>query len=161
MLVLISGVVLLTHKKPERTAASVSASLATRKSRRSSTSRGGRLAGKAARGDEEEGEEHALTPRGDGQGEHTVVWDVGDVSDEDEGEDEDGVPLQRLGLSGVAASSREGEGQTLMGREVPQHTEGDSRRTSLSSDEAPQGGDEKRLRDDADAFGPWAGRSGS
>lgn len=85
ILILISGVVLLTHKKPEpgatpKSSAVMSASVALRNRR---------IAAKKANASkivvDEDEEEEVQTPAG----ENDVLWAVGEVSDDDEGEDED------------------------------------------------------------------------
>jgi hypothetical protein len=83
MLVLISGVVLLTHKKAERTPPSTSFRRTGRKPR-------SQLDGKVAEGDsDDEHEAHALRTRRGGEGEEgrAPMWDIGEASDEDEDQD--------------------------------------------------------------------------
>ena len=88
ILVLISGVVLLTHKKPD-------AALASAASASNSASASGTAGAKGARGkivdeeegyeDGEDGEAHALrTLEGDGEGREDVVWELGDASDDED-----------------------------------------------------------------------------
>src|ERR1700722_4840443 len=74
-MVLMSGVVLLTHKKPESSPSPADRAVALRK----------RSKIKLGRKDSKHGEEVEVL-REDGEGElESVVWDVGEVSDEEDG----------------------------------------------------------------------------
>jgi magnesium transporter len=119
ILILISGVVLLTHKKPEpgalpKSAAVPSAGIAMR-NRRMARKAAILQAHKAAGGEEDE---DGMTPRTGDEGE--MLWAVGDVSDGDDddddmGEDEDidhhQHPLNRT------PSSKRPEGHPISGGE--------------------------------------------
>lgn len=160
ILVLISGVVLLTHKKPEANVQTPATAAIPRRGVRKRLASG-------------RGEGQALRSRGSEDGEDEdhdgMLWAVGEVSDEDD-EDE---PLQHhnvrgssqaLGLGGI---SRRGRGEESVGLIVKRETGADAgrgmsrtrgRSRSGSSDArllAP--GEEVPFRDtpETEEFGRW------
>ncbi|KAL0072423.1 hypothetical protein AAF712_000186 [Marasmius tenuissimus] len=163
IMILISGVVLLTHKKPEPGAIKpVTLGVPTRP--RNKKAKGGK--GGAQR-NEEDGTE------GEG-GEQEVLWTVGDAEDDDdddgeeEGEDEDidhhqhplgmaADPEHRTSTSRVATHGEEGRG--LMSEDPEHgHEEEEKPRAGGSRSKARSSSD---IDDDDEEFGQWtdAGRT--
>ncbi|KAI0081307.1 hypothetical protein K474DRAFT_1656812 [Panus rudis PR-1116 ss-1] len=144
ILVLVSGVVLLTHKKPDPSTAPTGAGGTTALASLSPRARRTRRkADKDSKDNTEEAE--ALRTLEEGENEDEVLWQVGEASDDEEG---NFVPPRREGLS---QSNGEGERQRMMN----DHEDGDSeyhRRRSTSSEAtlARQDGDA-----DAEEFGVW------
>ncbi|KDR75824.1 hypothetical protein GALMADRAFT_68343 [Galerina marginata CBS 339.88] len=88
VLILISGVVLLTHKKPEPVTGKIKSTTLPRRRRRRKADKTVKKAGENGSGHVGEGQEGDDEPLADGEDE--VLWAVGEVSDEDdEGEDGD------------------------------------------------------------------------
>ncbi|PSS06520.1 hypothetical protein PHLCEN_2v3687 [Hermanssonia centrifuga] len=156
ILVLVSGVVLLTNKKPDqhgRTAASGTSTNATLvnlpRLRRRHTGTKGDKPGMI--GDEEEGlrvSEDGETTAADG----AVLWQLGEVSDEEDA-DEPGFPHSPRRGEGVGVTGGEGERARMMEDHEPEHEE--DHRASVSSDAtlARPEGDGGAYADDE--FGDW------
>jgi magnesium transporter len=148
ILVLISGVVLLTHKKPEPSTTQRDGGIALNAipGRHISRTSDGKIEGHDEMHSEDHGEE--------GQ----ALWDVGDASDE---EDEDTTPTPRL-ESGRKGSYGE-EGEHLMtaspddGDDTPTHATitGGRRHTRRRSSSSILRRNDDRDRDGADGFGAF------
>ncbi|EPQ57506.1 hypothetical protein GLOTRDRAFT_137822 [Gloeophyllum trabeum ATCC 11539] len=141
ILILISGVVLLTHKKPEPVRPAGTTRLSSIPSRKKIK--------KAVRGTD--GEEEGLRPEGDPES-REVVWQLGDASDdEDEDHNEPEAPHPRPqgavgnGIPGRSRSNSGDEAIGLMngddetaedrGREAPTHRRSTSSDATLARDE--------------------------
>lgn len=171
ILVLISGVVLLTHKKPEPSVKNAIPLGQTRP-------RGRARAGKKGGSDEDADEADALRPVEEGEAENggEVLWAVGNASDDDDDDDHSihrnikshnaqgggsGVGVGPggvgLGLSGAGVGGEEGVGLIGNHHDDDTHEDGDHtpRRRSESSDKSrPQ--DPFRDNPDGDEFGEWS-----
>jgi hypothetical protein len=90
VLVLISGVVLLTHKKPERLPPKGSAVLGSTPAQRKGK---GSKIGRSQVQDEEAGEDDAFVVGEEDERSPKTLWQVGDVSDDEDVHS--GVPLQK------------------------------------------------------------------
>ena len=138
ILILVSGVVLLTHKKPDDHAVHhpdtpvVGTAMSPLSRKRRSRKDG------AKSGDEEEN----LV---DDEPHRAVVWQVGDVSDDEDSEDYTGYMSRRQGLG---AEDGEGERQRILSAQ-DNPDEDEDQRASTSSDAT-------LARPEADAdFGSW------
>lgn len=114
--ILIGGVVLLTHKKPESKVpktATLSVPSSQRKTKPSTQ----------AGGSGRQYDEEALHTREDGDAEDPVVWDLGEASDDEDGEEhaKKGGSGERRGSvgqrRGLAGSGHGEEGRTLMAQD--------------------------------------------
>lgn len=165
ILILISGVVLLTHKKPEPGAVPKTAGLApapmgqrNRRSKKASTSKisldelndeeGARGAGRLAR-------------HRNGEGESSMLWDVGDASDDESfGEDEDidhhQNPMSHSQIRG-AQSLRD---VALPGHETVGLMASADREEDADEPETPRGhkpsASRDPFRDDSEEFGEFS-----
>ncbi|KAF8897042.1 hypothetical protein CPB84DRAFT_1781404 [Gymnopilus junonius] len=129
ILVLISGVVLLTHKKPEPVTGKIKSNALPRRRRKA---RKGKMMGQNGVnghvGDEEDEEEN-----GHPDAENEVLWGVGDASDEgddedDEGEDEDvdhhqhplhkALPTGRIAGTGSTTKGPQGGSRTAVNEQT-------------------------------------------
>ncbi|KAH7920065.1 hypothetical protein BV22DRAFT_1199177 [Leucogyrophana mollusca] len=154
---LISGVVLLTHKKPERsnrglTGTAPSAPLS-RKAGKSSTK-----VDQQAGDEEDDADEEQALRRGkdDESDERAELWQVGDVSDDEDDHLSNNQPEVRRGASASGSHRGTEEGSHLMNHtdaeDGPGHRRSTSSDATLSQAEAgPQG----PFRDDPDEFGDW------
>jgi hypothetical protein len=156
--VLISGVVLLTHKKPERappaTATAHLSSLPPRK--KGKVSKSGRLS--PIHDEDEDGENQSLRSREEGVQDPHTLFHVGDTSDDEDEGRPTATSQKQVGLPAVAGRSRplgRDEVQRLMdnSQEEADDSRG-GRRTSESSD-ATISRPEDPFRDDPDEFGDW------
>jgi magnesium transporter len=157
MLILISGVVLLTHKKPEPAAippgsASVAPMLRGSSSRGGTAHRPGRKKAISRAGEhEDDGTE-------DGRDDSGVLWAIGEESD-----DEDESPLQQLPRprqgkigSGTGRGRGRGRGEERIGLIAQGEGENDVRgRTTDEDATLRRNDDHDLLRDEADEFGEW------
>ena len=164
ILVLISGVVLLTHKKPEATIQTPTTAAIPRRGRGGRRLRAGRGEGQALRiRDSEDGEDRDEDQDG-------ILWAVGDVSDEDGAE-----PLPHHNTRGSSQNlgpgvSRRGRGEESVGLMAMRETgPGTGRTRSLSRGRGIQSGNseatllgqgvEVPFRDtpetDSEEFGRW------
>lgn len=150
ILILISGVVLLTHKKPESPSAQRDGiALNAVPNRQIPRTIDGKADGHEDVDIEEQGEEQ-----------EPVVWDVGDVSDE---EDADIMPASRP--QSLAEASHGEEGELLMasspddGDDMHSHTAATDGRpqTRRRSSSSVLRRDNDKDRDDEDGFGDFAG----
>jgi len=141
MIVLISGVVLLTYKKPAHTVAQSSgASGHVPLSARASRQR--------RKGSPGADEEEALRDLEMGEGgEDAEMWRLGDVSDDDEEQGPSRSPIVRRN-SGIRAP---GDGEGERARMIRDGDEEDMHRQSTSSDATLARPDEE--------FGPWEGKT--
>ncbi|THV06095.1 hypothetical protein K435DRAFT_712149 [Dendrothele bispora CBS 962.96] len=161
ILILISGVVLLTHKKPEpgaiKSANPVSAVPLSRVRNRSA-----RKASKTKSADDEDPED----PNDEHAGEDQVLWAVGEVSDgEDEGEDEDidhhQHPLQahKTNVAAKSTSRFEAhgeEGRGLMNADGADHDQDDDPEAQTNdSRQRAQGRSINNGFKDDEEFGQW------
>ncbi|KAH7913135.1 hypothetical protein BJ138DRAFT_1146655 [Hygrophoropsis aurantiaca] len=158
--ILISGVVLLTHKKPERSArltgAPPSNSLA-RKPGKSSTKMD------QQGGDDEDDADEGQALRRHEEGEVTEradLWEVGDVSDDDEDHVSSGPSEVARGVNALGSYQGTGEVSHLMhDSDHPDVEGGHEHRRSTSSDatltRGQAGSSQDPFRDDADDFGDW------
>jgi magnesium transporter len=155
ILILLSGVVLLTHKKPESASTQREANMALNVV-------SGRQIPRTADGKTEEHEDVDTEDQGEDSGQ---VWDVGEASDE---EDENVAPTPRP--QNLAEAGRGEEGEHLMtvsaddGDDIRSHTAASDRRPQThrrstssvmrldNNDEGRDDGDE-----DEDGFGEFAG----
>ncbi|KAI9572172.1 hypothetical protein HD554DRAFT_2067586 [Boletus coccyginus] len=142
IVILISGVVLLTHKKPERSQRNLAPSRAT--SGRSTTKNNK---------DSEEDEAQALRVPEEGESSAHELWQLGDMSDDEDGVDADttGKPTPR-GVNGSADSGVEGreEGRRL----IQDEDEDNARLRRSSSSDATLARDDGHDKGD-DEFGEW------
>ncbi|CAA7259134.1 unnamed protein product [Cyclocybe aegerita] len=113
IIILIGGVVLLTHKKPEPVTGKVKASTTTRRPRRKPAKKnvGENGNGRSEEAGSEEGDDEQANGEGD------VLWAVGDASDgEDEGDDDDvdhhQHPLHQSPLRRPVVARRNSRGMT-------------------------------------------------
>ncbi|TFK54263.1 hypothetical protein OE88DRAFT_1695526 [Heliocybe sulcata] len=139
ILILISGVVLLTYKKPEPKGHAGATRLSSIPSSRKKT--------KKAKGDEEE--EEGLRPDGEA-GNQEIVWQVGDASDEEDEQEHEHAPPSRPLPSGSRVSDEETGLMNADQEHGEEHrTEELAHRRSTSSDAtlARDAGDEE--------FGEW------
>lgn len=127
IVILISGVVLLTHKKPERTQRNIT--LPRTPGARSNT-----------QGNIEEDEAQALRVPQEGESEAQELWQLGDMSDDEESADNVGKTASR-GVNGSADSGGE------EGRRLIQDEEDRARRRRSTSSDATLARD--------DGFGGW------
>jgi magnesium transporter len=151
ILILISGVVMLTHKKPESISTQRESGIAL-----DATS--GRQIPRTADGKTNSHEGVDIEDQSEDRG--PVVWDVGEASDE---EDEDITPTPQL--QSLAEASRGEEGEHLMA--VSPDDEDDMRSRTAANDRLPQTRrrssssvlrrDNDKDRDDGDEFGDFAG----
>ncbi|KAI0768750.1 hypothetical protein BD413DRAFT_561088 [Trametes elegans] len=170
MIVLVSGVVLLTYKKPEDKAHAPASAVPLSARDRRSTKKGGA-------GLEDDDEEEALRDIEEGE-QDEAMWQLGDASDD---EDQSGTRSPRarsphpqgspriqrrasglkLGMSsGRSRSPRprqrgEGEEESMLAEHEHKHEDG-YRRESTSSDATLTRPDTATVVDD-DGFGPWTG----
>ncbi|KAI0373429.1 hypothetical protein BV20DRAFT_962572 [Pilatotrama ljubarskyi] len=173
MLVLVSGVVLLTYKKPDEKVTSPTSAVPL-------SSRGRRRSRKGSSGLSDGDEEEALHDAEDGEHEE-AMWQLGDVSDEDEDGRRSPRPTSprpqgsprvqrrasglKLGMgSGGSGSPRprqrgEGEQDSMLADHEVDEDEA-QRRESTSSDATLARPDTAAFLDD-DAFGPWKDSTGS
>ncbi|TDL26137.1 hypothetical protein BD410DRAFT_784180 [Rickenella mellea] len=150
ILVLISGVVLLTHKKPEaRVPQPTALSSVSPRTKRSNGTKGAR-GSKLDLADEDD----ALRVREEGD---SVVWELGDASDDEddgEGSHKDPRGSSRIGLVG-AVSGEEGKG-LMQEPEDDTHVHEPDHRRSNSSEATVVRPDANPFKDD-DEFGVWEG----
>jgi len=142
IVILISGVVLLTHKKPERSQNTLARTPSIR-----STIKGG----------DEDDEAQALRVPEEGESGALEPWQLGDTSDDEDSADTIGQPALR-GVNGAADSGVERE----EGRSLIQDEESMTRhRRSISSDATLTRNDARGqdLYDDDDEFGEWNGKT--
>lgn len=138
IVILISGVVLLTHKKPERSQRNIAPSQTT---------------GARSAKNSEEDEAQALRVPEEGESSTHELWQLGDMSDDEDGVDADttGKPTPR-GVNGSADSGVEGREE---GRRLIQDEDEDNARPRRSSSSdatlARNDGHDK----DEDEFGEW------
>ena len=171
ILILISGVVLLTHKKPDEHAvhhvntprSAPGAMTLSSESPRANRGRSRRRS-KGLKTKKLGDEEHGL---GDDDDEHSgseVLWQVGDVSD-DEGEDyvEEGdedheLPVRVRREPGHGVDGGKGERERMISCHDHHDEEGDDHRESTSSDATLARPDaEGSGPGDSDEFGDWEG----
>lgn len=142
IVILISGVVLLTHKKPERSQRNLAPSRTT----------GARSTTKNNK-DSEEDEAQVLRVPEEGESSAHELWQLGDMSDDEDGVDADtiGKPTPR-GVNGSANSGVEGgeEGRRL----IQDEDEDNARVRRSSSSDATLARDDGHDKDD-DEFGEW------
>ncbi|KAG9221054.1 hypothetical protein CCMSSC00406_0005507 [Pleurotus cornucopiae] len=166
ILILISGVVLLTHKKPEplHNKAKTSPVVSAQQSRR------GRTATKKSPGDgdddeDEAGEDHALRIRVEGEEDGEALWSLGDASDdEDDGLDSKAhKPLHATGSSSRVHLGDEGA-RLINGAEddaedgSPEHRDRSTHlRRSMSSDATlpVSAKDTVPFSDEHEDYGEW------
>ncbi|KAG5220248.1 transporter [Salix suchowensis] len=166
ILILISGVVLLTHKKPEplHNKAKTSPVVSAQRSRR------GRTATKKSPGDgdddeAEAGEDHALRTRVEGEEDGEALWSLGDASDdEDDGLDSKAhKPLHATGSSSCVHLGDEGA-RLINGAEddakdgSPEHRDRSTHlRRSMSSDATlpVSAKDTVPFSDEHEDYGEW------
>ncbi|OBZ67037.1 hypothetical protein A0H81_12867 [Grifola frondosa] len=144
MIVLVSGVVLLTYKKPDtKGPATTHVPL---------SARGKRGTGKkGAVGDEEE----ALRDVEEGESEE-IVWQLGDASDEEEEGDRAVLQRRHSGAGRISAKGGEGENEHMMGGHDDDE---DGHRESTSSDATLARPDSAAFVDDEE-FGAWGSSGG-
>jgi len=142
IVVLISGVVLLTHKKPENTAKKPTPTIAL--PRRKLKTDG-------------DGEAHALRSRDSlDAAEHEPVWELGDASD-DEGDSSDQLHTQSKNNSSkiaLAAHESNGDNEEVHGLLQQGAPEDSQHRRSMSSEETLVRTDED-IPKDAEEYGNW------
>ncbi|KAG0706124.1 hypothetical protein DFH29DRAFT_903765 [Suillus ampliporus] len=155
IMILISGVVLLTHKKPERStrapAATALSGLSSRKAARSSSK-----VNRIADDDENDDEEQALRRTEEGEEERedqAVLWQVGDDSEDED--DQAGKGHTPRGVHTAGNTSRvTGEGSRLMrDEEEPDFEQRHEHSRSISSDVTLA--QDPFHDDDDDEFGQW------
>ncbi|EIW83163.1 hypothetical protein CONPUDRAFT_121611 [Coniophora puteana RWD-64-598 SS2] len=140
--ILISGVVLLTHKKPEPAKAGPK-----EPSPAALTSKKRDVIQRSTDDDEDHGEQHALTSR-DGE-EGTEVWQLGDAS-----EDEDENNAMRSRLPRTSAPNEGATSSTEGSRLLHDEYEATNRRESTSSDDMKVTQDPFK-DDEGEEFGEW------
>jgi len=158
MMILISGVVLLTHKKPERSirapAAAGLSGLSSRKASRSS-SRVNHIIDEDEDGDDEEQALRNTTEAEEGRGDQTVLWQVGDDSDDED--DRPGREFTPSGVHNAGTTSRITEEGSMLMRDEADFEQRHEHSRSISSDatlaQIPQ--DPFHDDDGDDDFGQW------
>lgn len=148
IIILISGVVLLTHKKPERSQRNIALS----------RTPGARSTMKGDKDGNDEDEAQALRVPEEGGSAAQEPWQLGDTSDDEEGVSTDTIRKPGLrGVNGSVDSGVEGreEGRRLIQDEEEERTQ---HRRSTSSDAtlARNDGHEQDVYHD-DEFGEWNG----
>jgi magnesium transporter len=156
ILILISGVVLLTHKKPEPgtvKSGTVSSSVPLARVRKRNVRPASIAKGDHDSDDERPFEEH-------GNGEEQTLWGVGDTSDDD-GEDEDidhhqhPLQSQRRNTASRSTSRFEGhgeEGHGLMNGDGVLHDDAENQNQVLQDRERST---KTTFKDDDEEFGGW------
>jgi hypothetical protein len=143
ILILISGVVLLTHKKPEPSTAQRDGSIAM-------NALSGRQMPLTADG---KADGHEGVHSGDHGEDDQVMWDVGEASDE-----EDELATAKPRFDGLGKASHGEEGEHLM---TSSHDDGDNahgrRPTRRRSTSSVLRRDNNQVRDDGDGFGAFEG----
>ncbi|KAF8633435.1 hypothetical protein AX17_004605 [Amanita inopinata Kibby_2008] len=155
ILVLVSGVVLLTHKKPEPAGKTISATLP--RARRANNSKSLRPEDNL---ESQEGIGHGAEYR---DNEHDVLWGVGNASDDDEhGEDED-IDHHQHPLHAQAESDRSEQKRRWSNNQGSESTEllgrsgGDG---DLGPKQDPLRSYVNTVEDDSEGFGAWHSASG-
>ncbi|EGN99783.1 hypothetical protein SERLA73DRAFT_179994 [Serpula lacrymans var. lacrymans S7.3] len=167
MMILISGVVLLTHKKPERSnrtsGGPVLASVPARKKAKAVT-KADRKAGHDEENeddDDDDDEGRALRSGEEGEtDEQGDLWQVGDASDDEE----DSHPMRSQthlprGVTGTSSSRTGEEGLNLIqSNDADSHGDHELRRSTSSDATITRhhaSGSREAFRDDPDEFGDW------
>lgn len=157
IMILISGVVLLTHKKPERStrapATTALSGLSSRKTARSSSK-----VNQMDEDDENDDEEQALRKTEEGEEDRedqAVLWQVGDISDDDD--DQVGKGHTPRGVHIAGSTTRvTGEGSRLMRDEEEADLEQRHEHSrSISSDATLAQSPQDPFHDDDEEFGQW------
>lgn len=154
-MILISGVVLLTHKKPERStrapAATALSGLSSRKAARSS-SKVNRI---DEDDDDDDDEEQALRKTEEGEEDRAVLWQVGDISEDED--DQVGKGHTPRGVHVAGNTTRvTGEGSMLMRGEEVNFEQSHEHSHSISSDTTLAQNPQDPFHDDDDEeFGQW------
>lgn len=156
ILILISGVVLLTHKKPERVAPASNTRMGSvaRKSKHKAKASDAKGLANSQEEDDDVGEGHSLRRSEEGRpGNEDETWAVGEVSD-DEDEPDSATRLQR---TPTTAGGDEGVGLMLEDHvEEDTHNAGHGTgRPRAASNLSRRASDP--FRDSADEFGEFAG----
>lgn len=141
IVILIAGVVLLTHKKPERSQRNIALS----------RTPGARSTGKGDKDGNDADEAQALRVPEEGESTAQELWQIGDMSD-----DEDGVPTSTNGKPASNGAADKGVEVGEEGRRLIQDEERTRHRRSTSSDAtlARNDGHEQDVYHD-DEFGEW------
>ncbi|KAG2119540.1 uncharacterized protein F5147DRAFT_601741 [Suillus discolor] len=154
IMILISGVVLLTHKKPERStrapAATALSGLSSRKAARSSSK-----VNRIDEDDDDDDEEQALRKTEEGEEDRAVLWQVGDISEDED--DQVGKGHTPRGVHVAGNTTRvTGEGSMLMRGEEVNFEQSHEHSHSISSDTTlAQNPQDPFLDDDDEEFGQW------
>jgi len=151
IMILISGVVLLTHKKPERStrmpAATALSSLSSHKAARSSSK-----VNQIDEDDEDDDEEQALRKTEEGEENRAVLWQVGDISEDEDDQMGNGHTPRGVHVAG-STTRVTGEGSRLMRDEEEVNFE---QSRLISSDTAlAQNAQDPFHDDDDEEFGQW------
>jgi drug/metabolite transporter (DMT)-like permease len=151
IMILISGVVLLTHKKPERSTrtptATALSSLSSHKAARSSSK-----VNQIDEDDENDDEEQALRKTEEGEENRAVLWQVGDISEDEDDQIGNGHTPRGVHVAG-STTRVTGEGSRLMRDEEEVNFE---QSRLISSDTAlAQNAQDPFHDDDDEEFGQW------
>ncbi|KAG2043612.1 hypothetical protein BDR03DRAFT_1054146 [Suillus americanus] len=152
VMILISGVVLLTHKKPERStrasAATALSGLSSHKAARSSSK-----VNRMDEDDENDDEEQALRKTEEGEEDRAVLWQVGDISEDED--DQVGNGHTPRGVHVAGSTTRDtGEGSRLMRDEEEVNLE-QRHEHSHSDTTLTQNPQDPFHDDDEEEFGQW------
>ncbi|KAG1862586.1 hypothetical protein DFJ58DRAFT_775862 [Suillus subalutaceus] len=156
IMILISGVVLLTHKKPERStrasAATGLSGLSSHKAARSSSK-----VNRIDEDDENDDEEQALRKTEEGEEDRAVLWQVGDISEDEDDQVGNGHTPKGVHVAG-STTHVTGEGSRLMRdeEEVNFEQRHEHSHYSISSDTTLAQNPQDPFHDDDDEeFGQW------